>query len=160
MSRPLGFKPSPPGRIDALNFCIQAYHWPARTCISSGDGRDLGSVEWRKMNRYFGTSRFSKRIHRRRRRPFPRLVRVQRTSGGRSDTVAEVFCKCAPDPERRPGPRPLSHSFNNLRRPLFTKTGGMPELPLVLVTEESSPTPLAWLREHARVVEAPAGSPE
>jgi D-3-phosphoglycerate dehydrogenase len=36
----------------------------------------------------------------------------------------------------------------------------MPELPLVLVTEESTPTPLAWLREHARVVEAPAGSPE
>src|ERR1700675_4660231 len=54
MNRPLGFKPSPPGRIDALNFCIQAYHWPARTCISSGDGRDWGSVEWRKMNRNFG----------------------------------------------------------------------------------------------------------
>ena len=33
--------------IDALNFCIQAYHWPARTCISSGDGRDRGAVESR-----------------------------------------------------------------------------------------------------------------
>src|SRR5271165_1758012 len=54
MTRPLGFKPSPPGRIDALNFCIQAYHWPPSTCISSGDGRDSGAVEWRKMNRNFG----------------------------------------------------------------------------------------------------------
>src|SRR6476660_5316533 len=62
MSRPPGFKPSPPGRIDALNFCIQAYHWPPRSCISSGDGRDLGSVEWRTMNRYFGMRRFSKRF--------------------------------------------------------------------------------------------------
>src|SRR5271155_2118656 len=36
----------------------------------------------------------------------------------------------------------------------------MIELPLVLVTEESDPTPLAWLRERARVVEAAPGSPE
>jgi phosphoglycerate dehydrogenase-like enzyme len=36
----------------------------------------------------------------------------------------------------------------------------MPELPLVLVTEGSDPTPLAWLRERARVVEAAPGSPE
>src|SRR5262249_44922044 len=63
MSRPLGFKPSPPGRIDALNFCIQAYHWPPRARISSGDGRDWGAVEWRKMNRNFGMRRSSKRFH-------------------------------------------------------------------------------------------------
>lgn len=36
----------------------------------------------------------------------------------------------------------------------------MAELPLVLVTEGSHPTPLAWLRERARVVEAGPGSPE
>jgi phosphoglycerate dehydrogenase-like enzyme len=30
----------------------------------------------------------------------------------------------------------------------------MPDLPLVLVTEGSAATPLAWLKEHARVVEA------
>jgi D-3-phosphoglycerate dehydrogenase len=36
----------------------------------------------------------------------------------------------------------------------------MPELPLVLVTEGSAPTPLAWLRERARVVEAAPGSAE
>lgn len=30
----------------------------------------------------------------------------------------------------------------------------MPELPLVLVTEGSDPKPLAWLKEHARVLEA------
>jgi D-3-phosphoglycerate dehydrogenase len=36
----------------------------------------------------------------------------------------------------------------------------MTELPLVLVTEDSDPTPLSWLKEHARVVEAPPGSPE
>lgn len=34
----------------------------------------------------------------------------------------------------------------------------MTELPLVLVTEESDPTPLAWLKERARVVEAAPGS--
>lgn len=36
----------------------------------------------------------------------------------------------------------------------------MPELPLVLVTEGSDPTPLAWLKERARVVEAAPDSPE
>ena len=36
----------------------------------------------------------------------------------------------------------------------------MPEPPLVLVTEDSDATPLAWLRERARVVEAAPGSPE
>jgi hypothetical protein len=36
----------------------------------------------------------------------------------------------------------------------------MPEPPLVLVTEGSDPTPLAWLREQARVVEAAPGSPK
>lgn len=36
----------------------------------------------------------------------------------------------------------------------------MAELPLVLVTEDSDPTPLDWLKERARVVEAPPGSPE
>lgn len=41
----------------------------------------------------------------------------------------------------------------------FTITVGMTELPLVLVTEETDPTPLAWLRERARVVEATPGSP-
>src|SRR4051794_20232399 len=35
----------------------------------------------------------------------------------------------------------------------------MAELPLVLVTEDSDPTPLAWLRERARVVEAGPGTP-
>ncbi|MBX9582310.1 MAG: hypothetical protein K2X87_18560 [Gemmataceae bacterium] len=35
----------------------------------------------------------------------------------------------------------------------------MSEPPLVLVTEGSGPTPLAWLRERARVVEAAPGSP-
>lgn len=35
----------------------------------------------------------------------------------------------------------------------------MAELPLVLVTEGLHPTPLAWLRERARVVEAAPGSP-
>src|SRR5262245_5960577 len=43
---------------------------------------------------------------------------------------------------------------------LFAKTGGMAELPLVLVTEESDATPLAWLRERTRVVEAAPGSAE
>src|SRR5881398_3532175 len=45
-------------------------------------------------------------------------------------------------------------------RSLFAITGGMTELPLVLGTEDSDPTPLAWLRERARVVEAAPGSPE
>jgi D-3-phosphoglycerate dehydrogenase len=36
----------------------------------------------------------------------------------------------------------------------------MPKLPLVLMSEGSDPTPLAWLRERARVVEAAPGSPE
>ncbi|HEX3149331.1 MAG TPA: NAD(P)-dependent oxidoreductase [Gemmataceae bacterium] len=36
----------------------------------------------------------------------------------------------------------------------------MSELPLVLVTEDSDAKPLAWLKEHARVVEAPPGSAE
>ena len=36
----------------------------------------------------------------------------------------------------------------------------MPELPLVLVTEDSDATPLAWLKERARVIEAAPGSPE
>ena len=38
--------------------------------------------------------------------------------------------------------------------------GSMSELPLVLVTEGSDPTPLAWLKERARVVEAAPDSPE
>lgn len=41
----------------------------------------------------------------------------------------------------------------------FAITGGMSNLPLVLVTEGADPTPLAWLRERARVVEAAPGSP-
>lgn len=36
----------------------------------------------------------------------------------------------------------------------------MTELPLVLLTEDSDPKPLAWLRERARVVEAAPGTPE
>ncbi len=36
----------------------------------------------------------------------------------------------------------------------------MSELPLVLVTEGSDPTPLAWLKERARVIEAAPDSPE
>jgi D-3-phosphoglycerate dehydrogenase len=36
----------------------------------------------------------------------------------------------------------------------------MSEFPLVLVTEDSDPTPLAWLKERARVVEASPDSPE
>jgi phosphoglycerate dehydrogenase-like enzyme len=36
----------------------------------------------------------------------------------------------------------------------------MTDLPLVLVTEDTDPTPLSWLKERARVVEAPPGSPE
>lgn len=35
----------------------------------------------------------------------------------------------------------------------------MPDLPLVLVTEGADPTPLAWLRERARVIEAAPDSP-
>jgi phosphoglycerate dehydrogenase-like enzyme len=36
----------------------------------------------------------------------------------------------------------------------------MSALPLVLVTEDSDEKPLTWLKERARVVEAPPGSPE
>jgi phosphoglycerate dehydrogenase-like enzyme len=36
----------------------------------------------------------------------------------------------------------------------------MPEKPLVLVTEGSDPTPLAWLKERVRVIEAAPDSPE
>ncbi len=36
----------------------------------------------------------------------------------------------------------------------------MTELPLVLVTEDSDPKPLAWLKERARVIEAAPDSPE
>jgi D-3-phosphoglycerate dehydrogenase len=36
----------------------------------------------------------------------------------------------------------------------------MPDLPLVLVTEGLDPSPLAWLRTHARVVEAAPGTSE
>ncbi|MCE9534308.1 MAG: hypothetical protein K8T89_24780 [Planctomycetes bacterium] len=36
----------------------------------------------------------------------------------------------------------------------------MKELPLILVTEDTDARPLAWLKENARVVEAPPGSPE
>jgi D-3-phosphoglycerate dehydrogenase len=35
----------------------------------------------------------------------------------------------------------------------------MAEPPLVLVTEGSAPTPLAWLKERARVIEAAPDSP-
>jgi D-3-phosphoglycerate dehydrogenase len=38
--------------------------------------------------------------------------------------------------------------------------GVMPELPLVIVTEDTDTAPLAWLKERARVVEAPPDSPE
>lgn len=36
----------------------------------------------------------------------------------------------------------------------------MPELPLILVTEGSAATPLAWLKARAHVIEARAGTPE
>ena len=36
---------------------------------------------------------------------------------------------------------------------------GMPELPLVLVTEGSDRAPLAWLKEQARVIEASPDTP-
>jgi len=36
----------------------------------------------------------------------------------------------------------------------------MPELPLVLITEDCATAPLAWLKERARVVEAGPGKPE
>ena len=36
----------------------------------------------------------------------------------------------------------------------------MAEPPLVLVTEDSDPIPLAWLRERTHVIEAAPGSPE
>jgi phosphoglycerate dehydrogenase-like enzyme len=43
---------------------------------------------------------------------------------------------------------------------ISTIKGGMPNLPLVLVTEGSAATPLAWLKERTRVVEAAPESPE
>src|SRR5262245_16449986 len=43
---------------------------------------------------------------------------------------------------------------------LFAITDGMPDLPLVLVTEGSAATPLAWLKERARVIEAAPESPD
>src|SRR5262249_52156159 len=52
-SRPLGLRPSPPTIAD-LYFCIHAYQAVCRACNSSGDSGDLGPVESRKMNRYFG----------------------------------------------------------------------------------------------------------
>ncbi len=36
----------------------------------------------------------------------------------------------------------------------------MSDLPTVIVTEGSDPSPLAWLRDHAKVIEAKHGSPE
>src|SRR5262245_13864678 len=36
----------------------------------------------------------------------------------------------------------------------------MPDLPLVVLTEDTDAAPLAWLQERARVVEAAVGSPE
>jgi phosphoglycerate dehydrogenase-like enzyme len=36
----------------------------------------------------------------------------------------------------------------------------MPELPLILVTEDTDAAPLAWLKERARVIEGSPGSPE
>lgn len=36
----------------------------------------------------------------------------------------------------------------------------MSELPLILITEDTDPKPLAWLKERARVVEAAADTPE
>ena len=36
----------------------------------------------------------------------------------------------------------------------------MPDLPLVLVTEDSDPTPLAWLKARARVVGASTANAE
>ncbi len=36
----------------------------------------------------------------------------------------------------------------------------MPDLPLVLVTEDTDPKPLAWLKARARLIEAAAGSAE
>ena len=44
--------------------------------------------------------------------------------------------------------------------PFFGITVGMSELPLVLVTEGSDPTPLTWLKERVRVIEAAPDSPE
>src|SRR5262245_31673688 len=52
-TRPPGSRPSPP-TIAELCFCIQAYQAVCNACISSGDGWDLGAVESRKRNRYFG----------------------------------------------------------------------------------------------------------
>src|SRR5262245_8091999 len=65
-----------------------------------------------------------------------------------------------PRPARDVLGRSSRHGARRLRSLLFAKTGDMPELPLVLVTEGSEATPLAWLRERARVVEAAPDSPE
>src|SRR5215471_6346651 len=43
------------------------------------------------MNRNFAMTHFSKRFRLLRRRPVPRLMRLQRTSGGTSDTGANYF---------------------------------------------------------------------
>jgi phosphoglycerate dehydrogenase-like enzyme len=42
----------------------------------------------------------------------------------------------------------------------FATTSDMNESPLILVTEDSDPTPVAWLKERARVVEAAPDTPE
>src|SRR5215471_14038441 len=51
-------------------------------------------------------------------------------------------------------------AVHRCRVSLFTITGSMAELPLVLVTEDCAEAPLAWLKECARVVEAGPGTPE
>src|SRR5262249_60379198 len=99
-SRPLGFRPSPPTIAD-LYFCIQAYQACCKACISSGDGWARLIVDSRKMNKYFAMivlHTVSDTLA----EACPRLVRIQRTSGNRSDTGADYFCKCAP---RSPRPR-------------------------------------------------------
>src|SRR5262249_46168433 len=58
----------------------------------------------------------------------------------------------------RRGPAPGAEGYAG--GPPFAITGGMSEQPLVLVTEGSAPTPLAWLKERARVIEAAPDSPE
>ena len=45
--RPVCFKPSPPGTIAELNFCIHAYQAVCKACISSGDGLARFSVDSR-----------------------------------------------------------------------------------------------------------------
>jgi D-3-phosphoglycerate dehydrogenase len=56
-------------------------------------------------------------------------------------------------------PEMLRRSAAAVGDPHSAITSGMSELPLVLVTEGSAASPLAWLRERARVVEAAPGSP-